>query len=29
MLQLWIHRTQVLQQEFDGVDLPLGEEVGS
>lgn len=28
MLQVWIHRTQVLQQQFDGIDLLLVEESG-
>lgn len=23
MLQLWIHRTEILQQQFDGIDLLL------
>ena len=26
MLQLWIHRTEILQEQFDGIDLPLTEQ---
>ena len=28
MLQVWINRTQILQQQFDGIHLPLAEEGG-